>query len=139
MFRRGEKVTDATSYLEQGLAAFKSGDYDTAISLLETATREEPENYRAFNYLGAAYAGKGKYNAAIGAFKSAEQINPDVVSIHYNLGQAYEAAGVPAEACYEYESCLRMDPNYTRAHDALNALRARYQHKASQEEGELSS
>jgi tetratricopeptide (TPR) repeat protein len=129
-------VTDATSYLEQGLAAFKSGDYDTAISLLEAATREEPENYRAFNYLGAAYAGKGKYNAAIGAFKSAEQINPGVVSIHYNLGQAYEAAGVPAEAEYEYECCLRMDFSYARAQEALNALRARYHHKASAEDVE---
>ena len=121
-------MTDGTSHLDQGLAAFKTGDFQTAIDELEMVTREEPGNYRAFNYLGAAYAGKGKYNEAIGAFKRAEQINPDVASIHFNLGQAYEAAGVPAEAGYEYEFALRLDPGYTRAEEALADLRTRYHH-----------
>ncbi|MDO8586388.1 MAG: tetratricopeptide repeat protein [Armatimonadota bacterium] len=127
-------MTDGTNHLEQGLAAFKAGDFQGAIDELEVATREEQDNYRAFNYLGAAYAGKGKYNAAIGAFKSAEQINPNVASIHYNLGQAYEAAGVPAEAQYEYEFALRLDAGYTRAEGALAALKTRYHHHTEQPE-----
>ncbi|MDO8682558.1 MAG: tetratricopeptide repeat protein [Armatimonadota bacterium] len=123
-------MTESEGHIEKGLAAFKASDLQTAITELEEATRKDPTNYRAFNFLGAAYAGKGKYNAAIGAFKSAEQINPNVASIHFNLGQAYEAAGVPTEAEYEYDYALRLDPTYSRAQDALKALRARLRHEA---------
>jgi tetratricopeptide (TPR) repeat protein len=122
-------MTDGTNHIEEGLTAFKAGDFQAAIEHLETATREDHTSYRAFSFLGAAYAGKGKYNAAIGAFKTAEQLNPNVAAIHYNLGQAYEAAGVPTEAEYEYDCALRLDSNYTRAQDALVALRNRFHHE----------
>jgi tetratricopeptide (TPR) repeat protein len=116
---------DVSTHLEQGLTAFKAGNIDTAIAELETATREDPTSFRAFNYLGAAYAAKGKFNAAIGAFKSAEQINPNIASIHYNIAQAYEAGGVWAEAEYEYQRALEVDPSYSRAQEALDSLRIR--------------
>jgi len=124
-------MEQARGHLEQGLAAFKAQDYDTAIPELEAATREDPGNYRAFVYLGVSYAGKGKYNAAIGALKMAEQLKPGVPNIHYNIGQAYEAAGVPSEAEYEYERALDIDPNYSKARDALDALRRRRHHEPS--------
>jgi len=127
-------MEDAANHIQKGLAAFQSGDYDTAISELEGATREDSANYRAFIFLGAAYAGKAKYNAAIGAFKMAEQINPNVASVHYNIGQAYEAAGVPDEAEYEYEYALRITPNYSKAQEALDSLRKRRRHDPSSDE-----
>ena len=116
---------DVSTHLEQGLAAFKAGDIDTAVTELEAATREDHTSFRAFSYLGAAYAAKGKYNAAIGAFKNAEQINPNIASIHYNIAQAYEAGGVWAEAEYEYQKALEIDPAYARAQEALASLRKR--------------
>ena len=118
-------MEDQVNHFEQGMAAFKAGDVETAIVELEETTRFDNSNYRAFNFLGAAYAAKGKYNSAIGAFKSAEQIKPNIASIHFNLGQAYEAAGVPDEAEYEYDYALRLDPIYTRAEEALSSLRRR--------------
>lgn len=123
-------MEDQIDHFEQGLAAFKAGDVETAIPELEAATRQDHSNHRAFNYLGAAYAAKGKYNAAIGAFKTAEQLKPNVASIHFNLGQAYEAAGVPDEAEYEYDCALKIDPTYTRAEEALTALRKRRHREA---------
>jgi tetratricopeptide (TPR) repeat protein len=127
-------MSDTIESLERGLAAFKSGDYDTAILALEEATRLDSSNYLAFSYLGAAYAGKKKFNAAIGAFKMAEQLSPGTVSIHFNLGQAYEAAGVPEEAEYQYEYALRINPAYSRAQDALDALRRRREQESSSSE-----
>lgn len=113
------------SHLDIGIEAFKSGDVARAIQELEAATKEDPANYRAYNFLGAAYAAKERYNAAIGAFKHAEQINPSLASIHYNIGQAYEASGMPEEAVFEYEQALRLDSSYSKAAQALQTLLVR--------------
>lgn len=119
-------MPQADQHLEAGLAAFRSGDMETAISELEEATRLDRTNARAFNYLGAAYGAVGKYNQAVGAFKVAEQLTPRDAKIHFNIAQAYEAAGNPAEAAYEYDKALQIDPNYSRARAALDALRSRH-------------
>lgn len=111
-----------------GVEAFKSGDFDQAIELLEGVTHADSSNYKAFCYLGAAYAAKDRYNAAIGAFKTAEQIAPGVASIHYNIAQAYEASGILNEAEYEYERALEINPQYPKAREALARLKDRLHH-----------
>lgn len=121
-------MAEVNEHFVNGVDAFKAGDFDRAVEELETATHEDHENFKAFNYLGAAYAAKNRYNAAIGAFKTAEQIAPDVASIHYNIAQAYEASGIPLEAEYEYERALEKDPNYTRAAESLARLKKQLGH-----------
>lgn len=116
-----DKITD----IERGIAAFKQGDFEHAIDMLEDASRKYPESYDAFVYLGAGYAQQGRHNAAIGAFKRASEIKPDSPRIHYNLGQAYEAAGVPREAWFEYKKALEIDPKYGLARGALISLSQR--------------
>jgi tetratricopeptide (TPR) repeat protein len=111
-----------------GVEAFKSGDVDRAVGLLEAATQDDNTNYKAFCYLGVAYAAKDRYNAAIGAFKTAEQIAPGVASIHYNIAQAYEASGILNEAEYEYGRALEINPQYPKALDALAKLKERLHH-----------
>ena len=121
-------MADAVEHHGLGVEAFKAGDMDKAIEELEAATRLDHTDYKAFTYLGAAYAAKNRYNAAIGAFKTAEQVNPGVASIHYNIAQAYEASGITNEAEFEYERAVEIDPNYTKAADALAALKQRLHH-----------
>jgi tetratricopeptide (TPR) repeat protein len=121
-------MSDAPEHHRLGAEAFKAGDFDKAIEELETATHIDHSNYKAFTYLGAAYAAKNRFNAAIGAFKTAEQINPGVASIHYNIAQAYEASGIPNEAEFEYERALEIDPNYSKAAEALAALKQKMHH-----------
>lgn len=111
--------------INRGLNAFKSQDYATAVSELEQATIVNHEDFQAFLYLGAAYAGAGRTNAAIGAFKKAAEIKPEDARAHYNLGQAYEAAGVPREALFEYARALRINPYYSHAREAFTSLRSR--------------
>ena len=122
-------MTDAMEHFIIGVDAFKSGEIDKAIKELEAATQEDKKSYKAFAYLGAAYAAKERYNAAIGAFKTAEQLNPGIPSIHYNIAQAYEAAGVPNEAQFEYERALQIDPHYTKAAEALAELKKKLEQK----------
>jgi Flp pilus assembly protein TadD len=110
---------------EAGIQAFKSGEFDEAVRDLESATMDDPDNFRAFTYLGAAYVENGRYNAAIGALKRASEIRPEAAKVHYNLGQAYEAADVPREAWFEYKNALQCDPYYQPARTAMILLGAR--------------
>ena len=116
---------EGSDNLTRGLAAYKARDYEAAVSELEQATLKDHENFQAFLYLGAAYAGAGRHNAAIGAFRRAAELRPDDARTHYNLGQAYEAAGVPREALYEYSRALGIDPRYTLARTAYSSLISR--------------
>lgn len=84
--------------LKYGLECLKAGKIDEAIGQLETACEIDPSDYRAFNYLGIAYAQKKLFNRAIGAFNKAIQLRPNIPSIHYNLGLAYDADGLPEKA-----------------------------------------
>ncbi len=121
-------MADAAEHFRLGVEAYKANDIDKAIEELEAATQLDHEDYKAFSYLGAAYAAKERYNAAIGAFKTAEQIAPGVASIHYNIAQAYEANGVPDEAEFEYERALQIDPTYTKAREAVDRLKKKLHH-----------
>lgn len=114
-----------SDYKTTGLTAFKAGDYACAVKELEQATLQDREDFEAFLYLGAAYAGAGRHNSAIGAFKKAEELHPTDARVHYNLGQAYEAAGVPREAFFEYSYALRINPYHTLARMAQTSLKIR--------------
>lgn len=121
-------MADAMELFIVGVDAFKAGEIDKAIRELEASTQLDNRNYKAFAYLGAAYAAASRYNAAIGAFKVSAQLNPCVASIHYNIGQAYEASGIPLEAEWEYERALQIDPKYTKAAEALAQLKKKLHH-----------
>lgn len=121
-------MTEAAEHFNRGVDAYKSGDIDTAVQELETAAQLDNQNYKAFSYLGAAYAAKKRFNAAIGAFKTAEQIAPGIASIHFNIAQAYEAAGMLDEAEYEYDRALQVDPNYTKARESLDKIKKKLDH-----------
>jgi Flp pilus assembly protein TadD len=114
-----------TTSVERGIAAFKEGDFEAAVRILEQASREYPGSYEAYVYLGAAYAQQGRHNLSIGALKRACEITPNSPRVHYNLGQAYEAAGVPMEAWFEYQRALELDPKYGLARGALISLSQR--------------
>jgi tetratricopeptide (TPR) repeat protein len=118
-------ISNNMNSVERGISLFREGDYDKAIPVLEGASKQFPESYEAFVYLGAGYAQQGRHNASIGAFKKASEINPNSPRVHYNLGQAYEAAGVPREAWLEYKRALELDPSYGLARGALIALAQR--------------
>ncbi len=117
-------ILDTQSY-EKTQEYLKSGDFQSAIRILEEITRTDPANWKAFNRLGVAYAQAGHYETAIGAFMRAVQLNTRSANLRYNLGQAYEVGGVPLEALHEYEEALRLDPAYELARTALTKLRER--------------
>lgn len=118
-------MEDWNNHYTLGITAFRGGDFETAVTEFESACHLNSGDYRLFNALGAAYAGKGLFEKAIGAFKAAEQIAPDIAKTHYNIAQAYEAIGLLSEAEYEYQRALDTDPSYTTAWTALKTLKTR--------------
>lgn len=105
-----------------GLESLKARNVDEAVRHLEEAANEVPEDYRAFNYLGVAYAQKGLHDRAVGAFLTAAHLQPKVASIRYNLGLAYQADGFRDKAREEFQTALQIDPMYAKAEDALRVL-----------------
>ena len=69
-------MSEEITIVERGIATFRDGNFEGAISILEEASRAYPESYEAFVYLAAAYAQQGRHNLSIGAFKRASEINP---------------------------------------------------------------
>lgn len=110
------------SPLQRGLECLKAGKVDEAIAHLERACEQSPGDYRAFNYLGVAYAQKKLYDRAIGAFNMAVHLRPDVAAVHYNLGLAYEADGLTDRAREEFERALELNPSYENAKQAIQRL-----------------
>ena len=110
--------------LELGLECLKAQKIDEAIEHLEKATVRFPQDHRAFNYLGVAYAQKGLFDRAVAALQAAVRLRADSPSIHYNLGLAYQADGFPDRARDEFEQALKLDASYHKAEEALKALAA---------------
>jgi len=108
--------------LQMGLDCLKAGKVDEAIVHLERACEQAPNDYRAFNYLGVAYAQKKLYDRAIGAFNTAVRLRPDAPAVRYNLGLAYEADGLVDRAREEFERALELNPGYENARQALQRL-----------------
>jgi len=71
-----------------------------AVSLLEKASRIQPDNPDPYFFLGQAYQSLEKYDQAIEALKKTIKLNPDlahndyqVTNAHYRLGQSLIKAG----------------------------------------------
>jgi len=82
---------DASSLVEQGIAAYRSGNKEEAVRLLGQALRENRQNEEAWLYLGAALDDPAKKRQA---FEQVLQINPNNDKAKNALARLDAAAGV---------------------------------------------
>lgn len=73
----------------KGIAYFKKGQYDRAISDFNKALEIEPKSARVYINRGAGYMGKGQYEEAISDFNKAIEINPRYAIAYYGRGLIY--------------------------------------------------
>jgi len=73
--------------------AFSTGDYDAAITGLESLLREDSQNFEAQLALGMAYYRKGDFERAIAEGHKAEKLRPKEQLVHTNLSLFYMKAG----------------------------------------------
>jgi len=82
--------TEETSdLLEAGRAHLEAGEYEKAISALESAVEQSPDNSDAHFLLGQAYNQTGKLLEAADEFRAVLKINPESAAAHHNLGVTY--------------------------------------------------
>ena len=81
---------------DQGLEALQRGEVAAAIEKLEIACRQEPDDYQAHLYLGAAYSRAGRPKEARRALETALHYAPDFAQAKAELATLPPESAIPA-------------------------------------------
>jgi tetratricopeptide (TPR) repeat protein len=113
-------------HYRQAIEAMKAGQWETAISGLESITRDNDRLSGPYLNLGIAYAHTGDREKAMAALQSSIERNP-VNPIAYNqLGILYRQSGEFEQAGKMYENALQVDPTCADAQWNLGVLHDLY-------------
>jgi rhomboid protease GluP len=108
--------------LQQGLEAFNSGDYTTALPLLEKAAYELPNDAQAQYLLAADYFNLSRYAEAVPAFEQALQLVPDLADAHFYLAKSYLHLDRRSDAGLHLRRYLVLAPTGDKADQAQQLL-----------------
>ncbi len=92
-------------------AAFKKGNYDEAINLLNQAIKLKAKVTNDYTLLGEAQRKKQRYTDAITAYKEALEIEPNNSTTYNNLGVVYVESGDVQKAIESYKRSIELEPN----------------------------
>ena len=106
-----ELGSEAENAVAAGLEAFKRGDLDGAIVLLETAVRLGPMSSRVHQLLGMLLARKGDPFRGIQELETAVNLNPRAFAALENLATLYEKSGFKHNAVETWERALGQSPD----------------------------
>jgi len=120
---------------EKGKQAYERGDFDSAVSYLENALKEDSGLTEAAVYRGLAYQRLGKYETALAIFdRIAPEVEPGRLQAHqgfclaklkhwdpaaFHLREAVKAPQATAETWSNFGSCLLRTKRYEEARQAL--------------------
>src|SRR5579885_168194 len=98
------------------------------IAVLRAAVERNPQDGRAFYYLGNALAARERAAEALDAWRSAVRLDPKNAVAHRNLGRALWRSGEKEQALAEYQQAIAAGPGdfhrYLELADLLPAERA---------------
>jgi DNA-binding response OmpR family regulator len=99
---------EAEEALNAGIAAYKAGRLDEAISHLLRGVRIDPLAYRLHFHLGLLYGKQGQVYDAIGELETAVKINSRHFAAVKNLAILYQKAGFRNKAVETWERALTL-------------------------------
>jgi DNA-binding response OmpR family regulator len=102
---------EAEKALADGVAAYKAGDIDRAITLLQSGTHIDPLAYRLHFHLALLYGKKGLIFEGIAELEKAIELNPKHFPALKNLAVLYEKAGFKHRAVEMWERCVHAAPD----------------------------
>jgi DNA-binding response OmpR family regulator len=102
---------EAEQALNQGIAAYKNGDIDTAIDFLKKGIGFDPLSYRLRYHLALLYGKKGLIYEGIQELEQAIELNPKHFPALKNLAVLYEKAGFRHKAVEMWERCVNVAPD----------------------------
>lgn len=100
---------------EQGLAAQRRGDYETAKNRYLQATYEQPRSLELWNNLGTVYRALRDLSGAEGAFRTATEIDKTFAPAWSNLGIVLAQQGRAQESMAALQEAVRLDPTNSGA------------------------
>jgi len=93
-----------------GAEHFKRKELDHAIECFKKAAEADPQLYRAWAYLGMAYAQQGQLDPAIEAYRKCIDIAPDYHKAFNNVGELYRRKGLLDYAAMVFKMATEIDP-----------------------------
>jgi tetratricopeptide (TPR) repeat protein len=119
----------AGSKSEEGIQLFEARKFDEALSSLEAAVREDPQDARAASYLGRVYLEVGNSDRAVEWMGRSVALESDNAEYHLWLGRAYGYQAMQATVLKqpslarkvrkEFEEASRLDPDNLEARFGL--------------------
>ncbi|MDB4943637.1 MAG: hypothetical protein JWP97_3171 [Labilithrix sp.] len=100
----------ASKYLEDGIAAYKRGEIDAAVALLQSGIGVDPLAYRLRYHLALIHGKRGQIYEAISELERAVDLNPRHFPALKNLAVLYEKAGFRNKAVEMWERCVHVAP-----------------------------
>lgn len=101
----------------RGVALLLAGDVRAAVTLLEAAAEEDPDDAELWNDLAAAHLAGGaigdraEFESALHAVDGATALDPALAAAQFNRGAILEHLGRPAEAVGAYRRAIALDPS----------------------------
>jgi len=102
---------EAEKALTEGVAAYKAGNLDEAVKLLQGGVDIDPLAYRLHFHLGLLYGRKGQVFDAIAALEKAVEINSNHFPAVKNLAILYQKAGFKNKAAEMWHKAAVIAPD----------------------------
>jgi Flp pilus assembly protein TadD len=106
-----ENDIEIHNLLYKGNLSYESGKYIEAILYFTKFIKEYPNDYKAYNSRGNAYAKLKDYDKAISDYNKAIEIKPDIAGIYDNRGISYDKLKDYIKAIQDYDKAIELNPD----------------------------
>lgn len=103
------------SYIKHANTYYESKQFTEAIEVLGQATSINPENVKAWLFLGIIYNESNQKTKSIEAYEKVLHINPELAEVWFNLGILYEKSNQNNKATEAYEQATCVNPEFAGA------------------------
>ncbi len=121
-YKLKEIKIDERVYIQKGLEAYNSKDYDSALKYFKEALELKPNSAEIMNNIGAVLFMLGRYDDAILWFKKALETKKDYIQAYGNLVYAYLQKGDLFSAEIVLNEGLKYAPNDGNLRELKNKL-----------------
>lgn len=135
LLRISTPAVDMYRRFDQAAMDGEKGNSAAAVAEWEALVKEDPDDARIQNNMGAALARAGRFEEAIPHYKKGLALNPQYHAIHNNLGFALVTAGHVDEGIIQLEIGLGIYPDSAELHNNLGralALKGQMDNATSQ-------
>jgi len=108
--------------LQEGIAAHKAGDLETAQDAYLAVLKADPEHADGLHFLGMLHFNAGHPDSAIALIGKSLENNPQNAGAHNNLGNILKLSGRDEEALISYVRAVELEPRHDEAWRNINVL-----------------